>query len=204
MLHASHRPCGDSERVTRGVLVALIAIAAFGFVFALMPSPQAAARGDVRLEGVRLALYPAADPNARWTFSADEVLYNPDTRESTVMRPRDGRRLVNGELDLTLDADQVTIDGADNLRTPQATIFIPKGCYLMRLGQPGATPVFIDQNAGYRAPYVDIRSTNYHQIGVNFSASFDLADFSIDNRSLRIEDGGSETCDDVKKARAAR
>jgi hypothetical protein len=186
--------------VTRGILIALAVIAALGAIFALLPSPPLPARGDVLLKDVTLALYPAADPDAKWSFTASEVRYNPDSRESTVIAPQDGRRVVNGKTDLTLAADEVTIDAADNIRVQQADIFIPEGCYLLRLGRPSGQPVFIDQSSGYKAPYVDIRSTNYRETGTNFDASFDLSTMGIDVEKLTVVDGGKETCEQVKQS----
>jgi hypothetical protein len=74
--------------VTRLSLVLIALLTAFGVVFALLPGRKQELREEVTLSGVKMVLYPQADPNARWTFEADEVIYNPNTQESLVKRPQ--------------------------------------------------------------------------------------------------------------------
>jgi hypothetical protein len=185
--------------MTRTALIALGALLLLGVVVSLWPVQTREALGEVTLEGVKLELYPAADPDAKWLFNASNVVYNPDTRESEVTLEGVGRRLVKGVEDLQLTAKSLTIDGNDNLRTQTATVLVKKDCTTVKLGreEPGATPVIIDQNSGYRAPFADVVATNFRQTGTNLEASFDLTEkFTMDKFTFKILDGGDERCVD--------
>jgi hypothetical protein len=184
--------------VTRVALIALGILLALGLVVSVLPVNNKEPLGDVRLEGVKLELYPAADPDAKWTFQASNVVYNPDTRESKVDLEGIGKRIFKGEEDLELTASQLIIDGNDNLRTQQADVYVRKECTTVKLGFADATsspPVVIDQNTGYRAPYAEIIAPDYRQTGSNLDSSFDLKErFNIDKPKIRFVDGGNESC----------
>ena len=156
--------------MARVSLIALGILILIGLVLSFLPSAAKTPLGEVTLENVDLVLYPAADPNAKWTFKAGVVKYNPESRSSVATELSEGKRLVKGKLDLSLYAKTVTIDSNDNLQTQKANIFIPNGCYLLKLGQDGAAQVQIDQNAGYRAPYVDLNSPNLSYQAEDFTA----------------------------------
>ncbi len=199
----------QTDRGTRIALIALGALIAIGLVLSLLPNPATAPLAEVKLEKVDLVLFPASDPNARWTFKAANVTYNPESRESLASGLQDGQRYVTvkdaktgretRELDLSLKAQEIKIDAQDNLSTQQATIFIPKGCYLLRLGKPGDTPVMIDQNTGFRANYVDLDSPNLSFTGTEFTS-----DFALKNAGGLIEAKAAEkalkTCASIKTA----
>jgi hypothetical protein len=190
--------------VTRLSLVLIVLLTAFGVVFALLPGRRQELREEVTLSGVKMVLYPQADPNARWTFEAEEVVYNPNTQESLVKRPQNGKRWLrpkNGgpeQLDLELKAKNLTIDAGDNLRTQEANIFVPNGCYYLKLGKPDATPVLIQQASGYQAPYVKMVSPTINLTGGEFSYSFDFSVGRIKNAKGNASDGEINTCDQVQ------
>ena len=172
-----------------------------GVVVSVWPVENREALSDVRLEGVKLELYPAADPDAKWTFGASSVIYNPDTRESQVTLEGAGQRILKGVTDLELSARELTIDGNDNLRTQTAVVYVRKDCTTVKLGySEGGTnsvPVVIDQNSGYRAPYAEVIAPDFKQTGTNLEASFDLKTrFTMDRPKLKLIDNGTESCKD--------
>jgi hypothetical protein len=193
------------DTMTRVALISLSAMVLLGLILALLPNPPRAQLGEVILENVDMVLYPAADPNARWTFKATQVLYNPETRESVASGLQDGKRYLNvtnpkpgqarTEVDLSLKANEIRIDASDNLNTQQAEVYIYKGCWTVKLGKPDAVPVVIDQNTGYRAPYAEVRGPNLESKGGPLTASFDLEkQFDLQNPEDRYIQGGKERC----------
>ncbi len=189
----------DIHCVTRLAFMALGILLLLGVVVSIWPVENQVALSNVRLEGVKLELYPAADPDAQWKFSASSVIYNPDTRESQVTLEGTGQRIVKGVTDLELSARELTIDGNDNLRTQTAVVYVKKDCTTVKLGYAdggaGSVPVVIDQNSGYRAPYAEVIAPDYKQTGTNLEASFDLRErFSIDRPEISFVDGGAESC----------
>jgi hypothetical protein len=187
--------------VTRAALILLAALVVIGLVVSFIPNPARATLGNVQLEGVNLELYPAADPDAKWVFNATTVTVDPETRESVATLKGDGIRYIKGKPDLYLRATTVTIDGNDNLRTQEAKIYIPKGCYIMKLGQPGAAFVMIDQNSGYSAPYVDIQSEGYTQTGTDFTSNFEIEKVKMSNPDTTFRDGDKQVpCAKIRKS----
>jgi hypothetical protein len=175
--------------VTRAAMILLAAVVVIGLVISFIPNPPALTPGKVQLDGVTLELYPAADLGAKWIFKASTVTFDPETRESIATLNGDGVRYIKGKPDLFLRSTMVTIDGNDNLRTQEAKIYIPKGCYVLKLGQPNAAFVTIDQNAGYSAPYVDIQSEGYTQTGTNFTSNFEIEKVRMSNPDTTFRDG---------------
>ena len=199
VLHASHPPKRTIDGVTRYALIFLGVLILAGIVLSLLPNPPRAPLGEVTLEGVDFELYPAADLDAKWTFKASKVVYNPETRESIADLQGDGQRLVKGKVDLFLRTPQVKIDSEDNLSTQEAKIFVPNGCYALTLGQPVGSAVVINQNSGYSAPYSKIDSPGFSQEGNNFTSNFEITNYGIDARSTQIRDGDKEIpCAKVK------
>ena len=187
--------------MTRLALIALGLLLLIGVAVSIWPVESQVALSDVRLEGVKLELYPAADPDAKWTFGASSVIYNPDTRESQVTLEGTGQRIVKGVTDLELSARELTIDGNDNLRTQTAVVYVRKDCTTVKLGYAeggtNSVPVVIDQNSGYRAPYAEVIAPDFKQTGTNLEASFDLKErLSMDRPEMSLIDGGAESCKD--------
>ena len=185
--------------MTRLALIFLAVLVVGGLILSVLPNPGRAPLGEVTLEGVDFELYPAADLDAKWTFKASKVVYNPETRESIATLTGDGQRLVKGKVDLFLRAPEVRIDAEDNLSTQEAKIFVPDGCYALTLGQPQGGPVVINQNSGYSAPYAQIDSPGYSQKGGNFTSNFEITSIGIDVESAQIRDGKKEIpCPKIK------
>ncbi len=192
--------------MTRLALIALAVLIVFGVVLSVLPSPKAEALAEVRLEEVTLELYPAADPDAKWTFGAKDVIYNPETRESTVQLQGTGQRILKGKVDLELRSDVLTIDSQDNLRLLKADVFVPEGCYALRLqnkndqGQ-GVGFVTIDQNNGYAAPFIHMRYKGSKSELYGFTSGFALNNtkFAEDDRNIYSSDIDSkESCETVR------
>jgi hypothetical protein len=186
--------------VTRAALILLAALVVIGLVVSFIPNPGSVPLGNVKLDGVTLELYPAADPDAKWLFKASSVTVDPETRESVATLEGDGIRYVKGKPDLYLRSTTVTIDGNDNLRTQEARIYIPKGCYVLKLGQPGAAFVTIDQNTGYSAPYADLQSEGFNSNGTDFTSNFEMDNFRMTQKESNLLDGDKKlTCANIRK-----
>jgi hypothetical protein len=191
--------------VTRLALIIILVLTAFGVVFALLPGRKQELRDQVTLSGITMVLYPQADPNARWTFEAERVVYNPQTQESLVEAPKTGKRWVKStttspeRLDLELRAPDLTIDAGDNLRTQQAKVFVYDGCYYLNLGKTGASPVLIQQSSGYQAPSVRMVSPSIDFTGDEFVYSFDLSSGRIQKPKATITDEAVKSCDEVQR-----
>lgn len=168
--------------MTRYAAILLLALAAASYYFANLPvsEPPPRERG-VLLEGVKLRLYPKSDPNAEWVFYAGRIENNPSRHISKASDLREGARYVNGELDLTLSAPEVTIDRNDDLTLPYASIEIPRECYNIRLGDEGQPPVRIRQNKGFFAPTFYLRGPGISIKGENFESDFKLEEASWEN-----------------------
>jgi hypothetical protein len=186
--------------VTRAALILLATLVVIGLVVSFIPNPGSVPLGNVKLDGVTLELYPAADPDAKWLFKASTVTVDPETRESVATLDGDGIRYVKGKPDLYLRSTTVTIDGNDNLRTQEARIYIPKGCYVLKLGQPGAAFVTIDQNTGYSAPYADLQSEGFNSNGTDFTSNFEMDNFKMTQRESNLLDGNKKlSCAKIRK-----
>ncbi len=192
--------------MTRLALIALSILIGLGLIVSVLPAPKSEAKAEVRLEGVKLELYPAADPDAKWTFAAKDVVYNPETRESTVKLEGIGQRILNGKVDLELRSDVLTIDSQDNLRLIRADVFVPEGCYALRLQNKndqgeGSGFVTIDQNNGYAAPFIHMRYQGSKSQLYGFTSSFALNNtkFADDPRNTFSSDiDSNESCQSVK------
>lgn len=166
-------------RLSLGFLAALFVLA---FWVTSRPVPETGpAPAGVRLEGVNLSLYPDQDPQAVWRFTAQSVVQDPSTREARISQLEKGARYVDGKLDLTLTAPEVTIDRDDNLVVPYATIYIPSVCWTLELGGPDQQAVQINQAQGYRAPTVTVTGP-----GIDIQATQLVSDFKLENPSWQV------------------
>lgn len=192
--------------MTRTLLFALLGLIGLGVVISLLPAPKSPAQAEVRLSGVELELYPAADPDAKWLFKAKDVVYNPETRESKVLLSDKGVRLVDGEVNLELKTNELTIDASENLRIENADVYVPKDCFILRMqnrdekGQQIGY-VTINQNTGYAAPLTLARAPAYKSRIFGFTSDFGIkniggADDPRNNFSM--ETASSEVCTDIK------
>ncbi|MDQ3460429.1 MAG: hypothetical protein M3498_14195 [Deinococcota bacterium] len=178
----------------RLALVVLVAVLGVLAVVALLPGrPQLVPDSSVRLERVNLNLYPEADPGARWRFAALALDYSPNSRESVLHEVTEGLRLVDGESDFTLCADEAVIDSRDNLRSQRIFVHFLGENIDMEMQGDGVRPVLINQDAGR----FEIPRLNYSGEGLGENsgddayADFDLADFQVSNPRNQYIDGES-------------
>ncbi|WP_288402741.1 hypothetical protein [uncultured Deinococcus sp.] len=193
--------------------LALVALFVFALAFAFVPTgPRGeAAQVGAQLQGVRLALYPARDEGAVWTFAAGEVRSDPLTNVTQLTQLSRGERLVRGRdaagrytgrqtLDATLSTPELTIDAQDDLLTPRARITLVRECADLTLTGTAGRPVRIEQGTGFSAPAAVIDSPNLNgRINdLQMSFQFDLLHTSEDsNYQLAIDP--TETCRDGKR-----
>lgn len=101
----------------RLALVALVVVVGALAALTLLPARRATVpEALISLSGARVSLYPRADPDAVWRFSAPSVSYDPSRRETTLVDITDGRRMVGEMTDFTLASDRIVIDRSDDLR----------------------------------------------------------------------------------------
>lgn len=191
-------------------LYALLAILVFALIFAFLPG---AGRGgpqtDATLRGVELRLFPSRDPDAVWSFSAQNVSSNPVSNETVltgisggqrVLKERDASGTLTGRetLDATLDADRLTIDGQDDMTTLKASIRLVKECAGIVMKGTRQNPVKIEQGYGFTAPVADITSPflNGHAEKLRMSFQFDLDDMDNDTSSTSLNLNATEKCQD--------
>ena len=181
--------------MTRYAVALLLAIAAASYYFANLPvaAPPPRERGVV-LEGVRLRLYPRSDPDAEWVFYAARIENNPARQTSRASGLREGTRYVDGELDLTLSAPEVTIDRNDDLTLPYAEITIPRECYEILLGGEGQPPVRIRQDQGFYAPTFTLAGPGIAIRGERFRSDFQLEEASWENGEDIVEMDNVKEC----------
>ena len=181
--------------MTRYALGLLLLIAASSYYFAHLPvnGPQKREKG-VLLENVTIRLYPSSDPNAEWVFYANKIENNPARKTSMATGLERGARYVDGELDLTLEAPEVSIDSHDNLTLPYATIEIPKECYTIRLGGVGESPVRIVQDRGFSAPTFELEGPGISIRGEGFESDFQLEEASWERGEDIVEMDNVKEC----------
>jgi hypothetical protein len=193
--------------VTKTLLYALLGLIGLGVVISLLPAPKSPALAEVQLSNVRLELYPAADPDAKWQFRAKDVVYNPETRESKVLLSDKGYRLVDGKINLELKASELTIDSSENLRLENTDVYVPESCFILRMQNRDENGhqigfVTIDQNTGYNAPLVLARAPTIKSKTYGFGSDFAIkntksADDPRNKDSWDLD--SNETCEDIKR-----
>ncbi len=181
--------------MTRYALALLLLIAASSYYFAHLPvrEPPKREKGVV-LEGVTIRLYPKSDPDAEWVFHAERIENNPARQISKATGLSQGARYVDGKLDLTLEAPEVTIDRNDNLTLPYATIEIPKECYTIELGGRGEAPVRILQDRGFTAPRFTLKGPGISIRGEGFRSDFKLEEASWEHGEDIVEMDNVKEC----------
>lgn len=158
----------------------LLALLALLVAIALLPQGERAVpESAIRLEQASLTLYPRADLAAVWRFSAPEVAYWPERRETTLYRIEDGARIEAGKTDFTLRSDEVTIDGDDNLRGDAITAHLVDEDTLLAMTGKAGRQVFINQQAGqFEIPHLELEDEFGAGTYENMRISFDLTTFS--------------------------
>ena len=133
-----------------------------GVVVAFLPAPRSSEGGGVELSGVKMRLYPRTEEKGVvWLFQAKTIAYDPGQSESVLKGLEQGKRIVGGKLDMTLETKALTIDQNDTLYSDLVTLSIPKECTTISFGQRGnPRAVTIDQNTGFSGPNVKYRNAN--------------------------------------------
>jgi hypothetical protein len=131
------------------------------------------------LQGTTVTLYPQADPEAVWLFSAPTVEYVPDTQESTLLGIDDGRRTVGGETDFTLASERVTIDRSDNIRGSAMHAHLVEDETDLFMEERNGRLVLIDQRAGrFEVPRATMSGPDLgDSVFEDMKISFDFTDF---------------------------
>jgi len=174
-------------------MLLLIAISSYYFAHLPIHEPPKREKGVV-LEEVTIRLYPKSDPDAEWVFFAGKIENNPARQTSKATNLSQGARYVNGELDLTLSAPEVSIDRHDNLTLPYATIKIPKECYVIQLGGEGESPVRILQDQGFTAPKFTLQGPGISIRGEGFRSDFKLEEASWERGEDIVEMDNVKEC----------
>ena len=179
----------------RSALALLALIAISSYYFAHLPVREAARlEKEVILEQVSIRLYPKSDPDAEWVFYADKIVNNPARKISKVTGLSHGARYVNGKLDLSLEAPEVSIDRYDNLTLPYATIKIPQECYTIQLGGAGKAPVRVLQDHGFTAPTFTLQGPGISIKGEGFRSDFKLEEASWERGEDIVEMDNVKEC----------
>lgn len=183
--------------------LALCVLLAFGAVVALLPERSAPNAGaGVTLSGVKLRLYPQQDAQAEWRFEAQNISYDPLRGETEVVKPSKGERILNGKLDMTIRTERLIIDSNDDLRTQQATLYIPSECTTLELQGDAQRPVRIQQSVGYSAPIGKMTSPSIKAEIANLTSSFQLDVQGSFQGQTQFQSNPDEVCDNgrlVKK-----
>lgn len=188
-------------------LTALLGILAFALLFALLPSGTVAqAQTGVTLEGVRLALYPARDPEAVWRFSARDVRSDPTTGTTDLaglgggerrLRERgpDGNWTGRETLDATISAPRLSINAQDDLTTPRARLTLVRECADLDLTGTPEQPVRIEQGQGFSAPraQLDAPAMRGEALDLKMDFNFNVLSASPDS-TFGWDPEGTETC----------
>ncbi len=159
----------------RYAFLALAVVLGLLIVLSLLPQRRAVIPdATIDLQNATVTLYPQQDQDAVWTFSSPTVEYNPENRDTTLYKVQDGRRVVNGETDFTLESEQVTISSDDNLRGDRIIVTLLEEETTLDMQSKGDRQVFIDQVAGeFQIPYVDMLG-KYRGKKENWYVAFDL------------------------------
>lgn len=131
------------------------------------------------LHDTSVTLYPQADPQAVWRFSAPTVEYVPDSQESTLLGIDDGRRTVGGETDFTLASQRVTIDRNDNIRGNSMHAHLVEDEIDLYMEERNGRLVLIDQRAGrFEVPRATMNGPDLgDSVFEDMKISFDFTDF---------------------------
>jgi len=133
----------------------------------------------ILLHGTDVTLYPQADPDAVWLFSAPTVEYVPATQESTLLAIQDGKRTVGGETDFTLASDRVTIDREDNIRGSELHAHLIEDEIDLFMEERNGRLVLINQRAGrFEVPRATMSGPDLgDSVFEDMRISFDFTDF---------------------------
>lgn len=164
----------------RLALFALIAVVVVLVGLSLLPQEVREIPGsEIGLANTALTLYPEADPNAVWFFEARSAEYQPNARTTTLFNIGDGRRVVNGETDFTLSANELVIDNRDNLRGDELFVYLLEADWNLHMQAADNRQVLIDQSQGkFEVPLLTYSGDGIGESrDENVRMNFDLTDF---------------------------
>ena len=160
-------------------LVILILIA-----LSMVPAKkQESPKKTIDLTNVSVALYPLSDPVAVWRFTAPNLDYDPESRETKLYNLVEGNRNVFGERDFSLVSDEIIIDSTENLIGNYIELYLLDADWLLKLQGRNGQPVTIAQAKGkFLPPEMDFtgRGLGNENHAENVSVNFDLSDFMAD------------------------
>lgn len=164
----------------RNALIAMAVVVAGLLFLALRDEGQVEVPDAViTLRDTQVTLYPQADPDAVWYFSAPRVEYVPERQEATLFDIADGRRTVGGETDFTLDSERVTIDNSDNIRGEAMHAFLVEDEIDLFMEAKGDRLVLIDQSRGrFEVPRATMSGPDLGEsVFEDMRISFDFTEF---------------------------
>lgn len=166
--------------MSKWAVVAFVIIVTLLLVLAVQPRDD---RGEVveevRLHDAQVRLYPAGDPDAHWRFDADEVAYDPGSRETTLLTIRDGERRVGDVLDFTLRSERLVIGRNDDLRAPRMDVHLVEDDLDVEMEGSEDRLVLVDQDEGrFEVPRIHIFGEDFGESRYeNMRVSFDFTSF---------------------------
>lgn len=188
----------------------LLGVLGLALLFALLPSGQVPqAETGITLQNVRLTLYPARDPDAVWRFAAATVRHDPVSSTTDLSQIQGGERLLierdaqgkptgRETLDATVTAPSLSINGQDDMVTPQAQIRLVKECADLKLSGTPQNPVKIEQGYGFSAPEATLDSPNLkgniYDLRMDFGFTVEQAD--PDRSNFGWDPDATQTCRD--------
>jgi hypothetical protein len=165
-------------RWSAALVVLVVVVAALAVLAALPDRRPEVPDATIRLFDVRLTLYPEADPDATWSFAAPEARFDPRAETTTLMAVHDGRRVVDGEVDFTLEGDQVVIDRSDDLIGDRLRAHLVADGWDLDMAGRGDRQVRIAQREGrFEVPHAEITGEGVAGVYEDMLISFDFTSF---------------------------
>ncbi len=155
--------------------IVLAAVVGLLLLVSLLPKkPRVIPDSTINLQNTTLTLYPQEDPTAVWFFKSPTVEYNPDSKETTLLKVQDGKRTVDNETDFTLESEKVTIGSDDNMYGDKIVVNLIEEETTLDMQSKDGTMVLIDQTQGqFSIPKVEI-SGKSRGTRENMLISFDM------------------------------
>lgn len=161
--------------LARWAVAGFAGLVALLLALALAPQETVVQADDaVQLNAATVNLYPAADPEAAWTFEAPEVTYDPGNRETTLRRIENGERRVGSTTDFTLTSDEMTIQRDDDLRGDRMDVHLVEDDLDVAMRGADRRQVVVDHGEGvFEVPRIriygeDFGESRYEEMRVAF------------------------------------
>lgn len=165
-------------RWSSSLVVLVVVIGALAILAALPDRRPDLPDTSIRLFDVALTLHPEADPEAVWSFAAPEARFDPRLETTTLLAVRDGRRTVDGEIDFTLEGDEVMIDRNDDLIGDRLRAHLVADGWDLEMASRGSRRVRIAQREGrFEVPHAQITGEGLDGVYEDMRISFDFTEF---------------------------